>query len=154
MGSLGQACLGTPLWRARMRIADIICQGVCAGLIMLAAEATNGKRDGQELIGGLDVTVARNFFGRQLDSFLQPLNVAFLTQEEPPFRAVFIRAPIIIRCGPGVEVVARIDAAEPNVVGVRQGMMLGTAFHPELTHDDRFHRYFLRILQEYKQQKQ
>jgi 5'-phosphate synthase pdxT subunit len=125
------ATSGLPLW------------GTCAGLILLAQ---NVGRE-QPLIGALDVQVERNAFGRQVDSFEADLDVPALG--EPPFHAVFIRAPIIERVGAGVEVLARVEA-EPGpggedgtVVAVRQGNLLATAFHPELTEDDRFHRYFV-----------
>ena len=108
--------------------------GTCAGVILLAREA---DRLPAETLGVLDVVVSRNAYGRQIDSFEAAL-------EAPPvgsgFNGVFIRAPRIVRVGPGVEVVAR-HGAEP--VGVRQGAVVGLCFHPELTSDLRFHRWFL-----------
>jgi 5'-phosphate synthase pdxT subunit len=134
---------GLPVW------------GTCAGLILLARDV--GRE--QPLIGALDVKVERNAFGRQVDSFEADLKVPGLTEPERPFRAVFIRAPLITRVGLGIEVLARLgsdvrsasaahptSAAADDVVAVRQGRLLGTAFHPELTHDDRFHHYFLALV--------
>jgi len=108
--------------------------GTCAGLILLAREA-----DGLPFptLGVLDVSVLRNAYGRQIDSFSAPVDVAPL---EGPFHAVFIRAPRLRRVGEGVEVVARRDG-EP--VGVRSGRIVGLCFHPELTQDLRLHRWFL-----------
>lgn len=109
--------------------------GTCAGLIFLARDA---GRD-QPLLGLMDVTVARNAFGRQVDSFEADLDVPALG--ERPFPAVFIRAPLIEQVGPDVEVLARLE--DGRVVAARQGRLLATAFHPELTGDDRLHRLFL-----------
>ncbi len=125
--------------------------GTCAGLILLANRAVRQKKGGQPLIGGLDITVDRNFFGRQVDSFEADLDVPALAQvarpEDPtgPFHAIFIRAPAVVEVGPEVEVLARLPGNGP-IVAVRQGHLLGTAFHPELSHDLRFHRYFLRMV--------
>jgi 5'-phosphate synthase pdxT subunit len=122
--------------------------GTCAGMILMAKEAVDGK-PGQPLLGLMDVTVRRNAFGRQVDSFEADLEVPVLG--EPRFHAVFIRAPLIERVAEGIEVLARLGPAlseaegEGIVVAVRQGQMLATAFHPELTEDDRFHRYFLSL---------
>jgi len=130
----GLAASGLPMW------------GTCAGLILLARDAGYS----QPLIGALDVTVQRNAFGRQLQSFETDLTVPVLADPEPPFRAVFIRAPLIARTGPDVEVLARLDGVEGKtgeVVAVRQGRLLATAFHPELTDDDRFHSYFLSFME-------
>ena len=109
--------------------------GTCAGLIILARDVGHA----QPLLGLMDVAVARNAFGRQVDSFETDLDVPALGKE--PFPAVFIRAPLIEKVEPGVEVVARL--ADGRVVAARQGHLLVTAFHPELTGDDRFHRLFL-----------
>jgi 5'-phosphate synthase pdxT subunit len=117
---------GRPVW------------GTCAGLILLARDA---GRD-QPLVGGLDVTVSRNHFGRQVDSFEADLDVAELGGG--PFRAVFIRAPAILAAGPAVEVLARLESGE--IVAVRQHHLLATAFHPELTDDLRWHALFLALL--------
>ncbi len=110
--------------------------GTCAGMILLAREATGGE---PPLLRVLDVTVERNAFGRQLQSFEVDLKVPAVGAE--PVRAVFIRAPVIVRTGEGVEVLARLP--DGRVVAVRQGHLLATAFHPELTSDRRLHRFFL-----------
>ncbi len=110
--------------------------GTCAGMIMLARDI---GRD-QSLLGLMNITVNRNAFGRQVDSFETDLDVPALGPE--PFRALFIRAPLVTAVGDGVEVLARLDGS--SIVAVRQGHWLATAFHPELTGDSRFHRYFLR----------
>jgi len=109
--------------------------GTCAGMIFLAA-GTNGGRP-QPQLGVLDVVVDRNAFGRQVDSFEADLEVEGL---EGPVHGVFIRAPRVHRAGPGVEVLAAVDG---HPVMVRQGHMLATAFHPELTGDLRVHRLLL-----------
>ena len=116
---------GRPLW------------GTCAGMILMAKEVSDSM-PGQPMMGLMDVTVRRNAFGRQADSFEADLEVPVLG--ELPFHAVFIRAPLIERVGEGVEVLAQLE--DGTVVAARQGSMLVTAFHPELTEDDRFHRYF------------
>ncbi len=95
--------------------------------------------DGQQSFGGLDVAVRRNAFGSQLDSFETDLDVAVLG--EPPVHAVFIRAPIVEDIGAGVTVLAQVH--DGQVVAVEQGNLLGTSFHPEITGETRFHRYFL-----------
>ncbi len=126
--------------------------GTCAGLILLANRAARQKKGGQPLIGGLNITVDRNFFGRQVDSFEADLDVPALAQaarpEDPtgPFHAIFIRAPAVVEVGPQVEILARLPENGP-IVAVRQGHLLGTAFHPELSNDLRFHRYFLRMVE-------
>jgi 5'-phosphate synthase pdxT subunit len=119
---------GHPLW------------GTCAGMIFIARDVVDGKPD-QPLLALMDVTVRRNAFGRQVDSFEADLEIAALGDE--PFHAVFIRAPFIERVGEGVEVLAKLE--DGAIVAVRQGNLLATAFHPELTEDDRFHRYFLSL---------
>ncbi len=124
--------------------------GTCAGLILLADRAVKQKKGGQPLIGGLDITVDRNFFGRQVDSFEEDLDVPALAEvaqpEDPegPFHAIFIRAPAVVAIGPEVQLLARLPDNGP-IVAVRQGHLLGTAFHPELSDDLRFHRYFVRM---------
>ncbi len=117
---------GRPVW------------GTCAGMILLAKEVVDGV-PGQPILGLMDITVRRNAFGRQVDSFEADLAVPVLG--DPPFHAVFIRAPIIERVGAGVDVLASLD--DGTAVAVQQGNLLATAFHPELTADARFHRYFL-----------
>jgi 5'-phosphate synthase pdxT subunit len=95
----------------------------------------------------MDIAIKRNAFGRQVDSFEAELSVSSLADPERPFHAVFIRAPLIESVGKGVEVVARLsDGSAGRIVAARQGNLLATAFHPELTNDDRFHRYFLSLV--------
>lgn len=119
--------------------------GTCAGMILLADRVTDQKAGGQPLIGGLDVTVNRNYFGRQTASFEALLDAPQLGEE--PFHAVFIRAPAIVEYGTTVTVLASAPGrGEGVVVAVRQGKILATAFHPELTKDPRWHRLFLRIV--------
>jgi 5'-phosphate synthase pdxT subunit len=115
--------------------------GTCAGLIFLARDVGRS----QPLLGLMDVAVERNAFGRQVDSFESDLQVPVLG--ERPFPAVFIRAPSIKKVGSGVEVLARL--ADDRVVAARQDHLLVTAFHPELTGDDRFHRLFLEMVGEF-----
>lgn len=152
--------LGKPVW------------GTCAGLIFLANKAVGQKTGGQELVGGLDCTVHRNFFGSQIQSFETELSVPELAAKEggpETFRGVFIRAPAILEVGPKVEVLAdypvpsgkfldsisALEAPQENagsekkvIVAVKQGNLLGTAFHPELTADTRWHSYFLKMTSE------
>lgn len=120
--------------------AGVPIYGTCAGLILLAneIEAGTGERGGQPTLELLDVSVVRNAFGRQRDSFEASLDVPILGAE--PLRAVFIRAPYVTRAGGGVEVLA---SYEDRIVFVRQGHILGSAFHPELTGDGRAHGLFL-----------
>jgi 5'-phosphate synthase pdxT subunit len=113
--------------------------GTCAGLILLARHL---GEDRPKPLGVMDISVARNAYGRQTDSFESDLAIPALGQA--PFHAVFIRAPAITACGPGVEVLARLPDGTP--VAARQGHLLVTAFHPELTTDTRFHSYFLRMV--------
>lgn len=148
----------------RKRLADgMPAYGSCAGMILLAREVLDGRPD-QRQLGGLDVVVRRNAFGRQVDSFEADLDLTGV--EGGPVRAVFIRAPWVESAGPDVEVLATLstaspatslspaspatsvprqpgaEAAEGRIVAVRQGMVLATAFHPELTGDGRVHRLF------------
>ena len=110
--------------------------GTCAGMILLADRVLDGE-PGQQTVGGLDVTVRRNAFGRQVDSFETDVAMAGLAE---PVHAVFIRAPWVEEVGPGVEVLAR---AAGHAVAVRQGPLLATSFHPEVGGDLRVHRLFL-----------
>jgi 5'-phosphate synthase pdxT subunit len=118
--------------------------GTCAGMIMLADRIEDGTSD-QETLGGLDITVRRNAFGRQVDSFEVDLDFAGL---EEPLHAVFIRAPWVEDAGPDVEVLARVEEgpAAGRIVGVRQGALMATSFHPEVGGDDRVHRLFLDLI--------
>jgi 5'-phosphate synthase pdxT subunit len=134
--------------------------GTCAGAIFLSQDA----RRAQPLLGLMDIRVERNAFGRQVDSFETELEVPALAQVEPqaalhgnghsgrvpespprPFHGVFIRAPLIEQVGPGVEVLSRLS--DGRIVAARQGHLLATSFHPELTADDRFHRLFTHLAQ-------
>ncbi|KAK6247587.1 hypothetical protein QUC31_019152 [Theobroma cacao] len=153
--------MGKPVW------------GTCAGLIFLANKAVGQKEGGQELVGGLDCTVHRNYFGSQIQSFEAELLVPELASREggpETFPGVFIRAPAVLEVGPEVEVLAdypipsnkvlysssAVEIQEENavpekkvIVAIRQGNLLGTAFHPELTADTRWHSYFLKMARGY-----
>ena len=120
--------------------------GTCAGAIFLSRDA----RREQPLLGLMDITVERNAFGRQVDSFEVDLHVKALDDPERPFHAIFIRAPLIESVGPDVNVLAELQNGSEgaNIVAARHGHLLATSFHPELTDDDRFHRYFLSIVEE------
>jgi len=120
---------GFPIW------------GTCAGMILLAKRL---DATGTPALEAMDITVRRNAFGRQVDSFEADLPMPVLG--DPPYHAVFIRAPIIEAVGPSVDVLARLQDGTP--VAARQGRLLATAFHPELTPDLRFHAYFLKIAAE------
>ncbi|EXB74664.1 hypothetical protein L484_007670 [Morus notabilis] len=152
--------MGKPVW------------GTCAGLIFLANNATGQKTGGQELVGGLDCTVHRNFFGSQIQSFEAEIPAPELSSKvggPETFRGVFIRAPAILEVGPEVQVLADYPARSNKdldansavedqegktgsedrvIIAVRQGNLLGTAFHPELTADTRWHSYFLKMIGE------
>ncbi|WP_405434120.1 pyridoxal 5'-phosphate synthase glutaminase subunit PdxT [Micromonospora sp. NBC_00617] len=119
--------------------------GSCAGMIMLAAEVLDGRAD-QRGFAGIDMTVRRNAFGRQVDSFEAPVEVAGVPGE--PFHAVFIRAPWVERVGAAVQVIGKVTGgpAAERVVAVRQGNLLATSFHPELTGDLRVHAYFVDLV--------
>ena len=112
--------------------------GTCAGLIMLADTVLDAIT-GQESFGGFDIAVRRNAFGSQVDSFETDVDVAVLG--DPPMHAVFIRAPVVESVGDGVTVLGALD--DGRMVAVEQGNLLGTSFHPEMTGDTRFHKYFL-----------
>ncbi|ANN18172.1 glutamine amidotransferase subunit PdxT [Amycolatopsis orientalis] len=136
----------------RERIADgLPAFGSCAGMILLARQALDGRPD-QRQLGGLDVVVRRNAFGRQVDSFEADLD--FTGIEGGPVHAVFIRAPWVEKAGDGVEVLASVpeipgpDGAGARIVAVRQGAVLATSFHPELTGDERVHRLFVDLVRQ------
>lgn len=112
--------------------------GTCAGMIVMANEATDLDR---EPLRVMDIEVQRNAFGRQVDSFETDLDIEEMTG--PPVRAFFIRAPLITAVGPSVKVLAEIEGR--GIVAARQGRLLVTSFHPELTEDGRMHRYFLSL---------
>ena len=127
----------------RRRLADgMPAYGSCAGMILLASEIIDAGEPGREAsaLGGIDMTVRRNAFGRQVDSFEGDIDFRGL---DGPAHAVFIRAPWVERVGPQVEVLAR---AGDHIVAVRQGSVLATAFHPEITGDRRVHKLFVDIV--------
>jgi 5'-phosphate synthase pdxT subunit len=114
--------------------------GTCAGMIMLAANVVDGK--GVHPLRVMDITVRRNAFGRQKESFETELSIPVLGKD--PFHGVFIRAPLIESVGPNVEVLSRLE--DGTIVAARQGKLLVSSFHPELTDDLRFHSYFLDLV--------
>jgi len=125
---------GVPVW------------GTCAGMIVLAKHATGLEAS---TLGAIDIEVDRNAYGRQVQSFEADLDVPALG--DTPFHGIFIRAPVVTSVGPAVDTLATVvgegsDAETP--VAVRQGVIMATSFHPELTDDDRFHRYFVGIVRE------
>ncbi|MEW2480519.1 pyridoxal 5'-phosphate synthase glutaminase subunit PdxT [Mycobacterium sp. NPDC049093] len=124
--------------RARIA-AGLPCYGSCAGMILLASEINDAGTPGREAVplAGIDMTVRRNAFGRQVDSFEGDIDFEGL---DTPVHAVFIRAPWVERVGPDVTVLAR---AADHIVAVRQGSMLATSFHPEMTGDRRIHKLFV-----------
>ncbi|GLX09124.1 MULTISPECIES: pyridoxal 5'-phosphate synthase glutaminase subunit PdxT [Microbispora] len=127
----------------RLRIKEgMPAYGSCAGMIMLA-DRIEGGIEGQETLGGIDMVVRRNAFGRQVDSFEADLDFA----GRGTIRAVFIRAPWVESVGPDVEVLGRTEAGD-RIVAVRQGPLLATSFHPELTGDARVHSYFVEMVRE------
>ena len=128
-----QLAKGMPAW------------GTCAGMILLSRETDNALA-GQPLLASINMRTRRNAFGAQRESFETMLNVPAIGPE--PYHAVFIRGPVVEEVGEGVEVLARIDGPEPNIVAVRQNRLLATAFHPEVTGDLRFHEYFLGMVRD------
>ncbi|KAA0112038.1 pyridoxal 5'-phosphate synthase glutaminase subunit PdxT [Mycolicibacterium sp. P1-5] len=125
------------------RLADgMPAYGSCAGMILLASEILDAGAEGREAVplGGIDMTVRRNAFGRQVDSFEGDIAFEGL---DGPAHAVFIRAPWVERVGPEVQVLARAD---DHIVAVRQGRVLATAFHPEMTGDRRVHKLFVDVV--------
>ncbi|KAJ7618474.1 PdxT/SNO family [Roridomyces roridus] len=132
--------------------------GTCAGAILLSQSVTGAKKDGQELLGGVSVDIARNGWGSQVESFEAALEVKGLREPTVPFTGIFIRAPVVLGFAPdaSIQILARLPPrllpeplADENddartVVALRQGKHLLTTFHPELTQDDRFHDYFAR----------
>jgi 5'-phosphate synthase pdxT subunit len=127
------------------RLADgMPALGTCAGMILLA-DRIEGGIAGQQTIGGLDVVVRRNAFGRQVDSF--EVDVDFEPFDRP-FHALFIRAPWVEKVGDDVDVLATVASGEAagRIVAVRQGVVMATSFHPEITRDDRVHRYFVDLV--------
>jgi pyridoxal 5'-phosphate synthase pdxT subunit len=137
--------------------AGLPAYGSCAGMIMLADRLVDGRPD-QQTLGGLDITVRRNAFGRQVDSFEGDLTFSGVVAGDGggvgpgPVRGVFIRAPWVEQVGPDVEVLARVEygPAAGRIVAVRQGNLLATAFHPEMTADARVHRAFVEMVRQSK----
>ena len=129
--------------KLRERILDdrMPTWGTCAGMIVMAGELTDHRPTPLSL---MDTVVSRNAFGRQVDSFESDLEVSGM--DGPPYRAVFIRAPVFVSVGEAVEVLASLDDGRP--VAVRQGHMLATAFHPELTDDPRMHKLFVGMVEQ------
>jgi 5'-phosphate synthase pdxT subunit len=116
--------------------------GTCAGSIFLSSDACRN----QPLLGLMDIKVERNAFGRQVDSFeidIEVPTLSVVSEENPPFHAIFIRAPLIETVGKNAEALAALP--DGRIVAARQDRWLATSFHPELTGDDRFHRYFLEM---------
>lgn len=135
--------------QARLR-AGMPTYGSCAGMILLADRVLGGV-EGQQTLGGLDVTVRRNAFGRQVDSFETDLAFEGIEDSvEAPLHAVFIRAPWVEEIGPEVTALARVEngPAAGRIVAVRQGPLLATSFHPEVTGDSRVHRLFVQIVRD------
>ena len=135
--------------RERLR-AGMPAYGSCAGMILLADRVV-GSIEGQRTLGGVDVTVRRNAFGRQVDSFETDLHVDGVEDAAArPVHAVFIRAPWVEEVGPSATVLSRVaeGPAAGRIVAVRQGPLLVTSFHPEVTGDDRVHRLFVQIVRD------
>jgi pyridoxal 5'-phosphate synthase pdxT subunit len=129
----------------RKRIADgMPVFGSCAGMIMLADRLPD-PASGQQTLGGIDMTVRRNAFGRQVDSFERDLDIAGI--DGGPYHAVFIRAPWVEDVGQGVEILAT-EPGTSRIVAVRQGRALATSFHPELTADGRIHELFVDMMRD------
>ncbi|GAB3695616.1 pyridoxal 5'-phosphate synthase glutaminase subunit PdxT [Nocardiopsis oceani] len=129
----------------RKRVADgMPVYGTCAGMIMLADRVLGGTAD-QETVGGIDMTVRRNAFGRQTESFEAGVRIDGIGED--PFEAVFIRAPWVESVGTGVTVLGAVSRPDEagRIVAVRQGSLMATSFHPELTGDARIHRLFVDI---------
>ncbi|SNC60337.1 5'-phosphate synthase pdxT subunit [Kytococcus aerolatus] len=143
----------------RERIAHgLPVYGSCAGMILLADRLLDGHRE-QQTFGGIDMTVRRNAFGRQVDSFETELRLSFLPDGAAPVTAVFIRAPWVEQVAPEVELLARVPAssverdlgtreAAGRIVAVRQGNLLATSFHPEITGDRRVHEHFVEMVRD------
>ncbi|MEJ2746840.1 MAG: pyridoxal 5'-phosphate synthase glutaminase subunit PdxT [Anaerolineae bacterium] len=131
----------------RQFAAEKAMWGTCAGMIFMAKEIGDGRsQHGQPLLAIMDIVVDRNAFGRQVDSFEADLNVTvFENGQSAPFPAVFIRAPKLVAARGEAQVIATL--ADGTAVAAQQGQWLATSFHPELTDDDRFHRYFLQLAQ-------
>jgi 5'-phosphate synthase pdxT subunit len=133
--------------RQRLR-EGLPAYGSCAGMILLADKVLDGRPD-QETLGGIDMTVRRNAFGRQVASFEGDVHLEGIGDD--PIHGVFIRAPWVEDLGEGVQVLARVEdgPAEGRIVAVRQGSLLATSFHPEITGDGRVHELFVRIVRDH-----
>lgn len=118
--------------------------GTCAGMIFMARRITAGAGRQQPLLGVMDIAVERNAFGRQVDSFITPLDISALDAGDAPFPAVFIRGPRLIDAEGDAEVIVRLADGTP--VAAQEGGWLVTSFHPELTGDTRFHEHFVRMV--------
>jgi pyridoxal 5'-phosphate synthase pdxT subunit len=127
--------------------AGLPAYGSCAGMILLADRVTDGLDD-QQTLGGLDITVRRNAFGRQVDSFETQVDIEGVAGG--PVHAVFIRAPWVDEVGPAARAIARVEhgPGAGRIVAVRQGSMLATSFHPEVTGDDRVHHLFVGMVRD------
>jgi pyridoxal 5'-phosphate synthase pdxT subunit len=145
----------TTLWRLsvafevleplrKLIAAGLPAFGSCAGMIMLADRLADGV-EGQQTVGGIDMTVRRNAFGRQVDSFESDVTLSGVAESGQPLRAVFIRAPWVEQAAPAVGILGT-DVRTGRIVAVRQGPLLATAFHPELTPDRRIHELFVDIV--------
>jgi 5'-phosphate synthase pdxT subunit len=135
----------------RRRIAEgMPAYGSCAGMILLADRIDEGGSPLEETIGGIDITVRRNAFGRQVDSFEEDVVVEEI--DGGPVHAVFIRAPWVQEVGPAAHALGHISGGEAagRVVAVRQKHLLATSFHPELTGDIRIHRYFATMVNDFR----
>jgi 5'-phosphate synthase pdxT subunit len=144
---------GGILHTIKRRIAEgMPALGTCAGMIMLAKRAYDRVvgETRQQLLSNLDIVVERNAFGRQDDSFEAKLSIPILGKNNKFFKGVFIRAPIVIEVGAAVDIIAKFNN---RIVGVRQGNILGTSFHPELSDDDRIHRQFIKTVLDCKRHK-
>ncbi|MGC2575010.1 MAG: pyridoxal 5'-phosphate synthase glutaminase subunit PdxT [Candidatus Nitrosopolaris sp.] len=138
------AVQGAILQTIRRRIDEgMPVLGTCAGMIMLAKRAYDriiGETK-QQLLSKLDIVVERNAFGRQRDSFEAKIDMPILGKNNNAFKGVFIRAPVVIEVGVAVEIIAQFNN---KIVGVKQGNLIGTSFHPELSGDDRVHKQFIK----------
>jgi 5'-phosphate synthase pdxT subunit len=144
MGGLSNFNRTITLIKERVR-GGMPVMGTCSGLIMLAKKVYDrvvGETN-QPTLGVLDAAVERNAFGRQRESFEADLVIPAIG--EGRFRGIFIRAPVVKETGPDVQILSRLN---DSIVAVRQGTILGTSFHPELTNDSRLHQYFLRMVAE------
>jgi pyridoxal 5'-phosphate synthase pdxT subunit len=144
---------GGILHTIKRRIAEgMPTLGTCAGMIMLARRAYDRVvgETRQQLLSNLDIVVERNAFGRQDDSFEAKLSIPILGKNNKFFKGVFIRAPIVIEVGAAVDIIAKFNN---RIVGVRQGNIIGTSFHPELSDDDRIHRQFIKTVLDCKRHK-